>query len=153
MESHAKLLDAFDPADADRLLATVVAFDIIALIQKDPSWFQLSLWMIAAGTIGRLCAAVFGLLNWFIIPGGTGAKGIGLWHGGLNVVVLFLFAESWLLRRNAPEPPAMALVLSFCAIVLALVSGWLGRELEDGLGVGGDNGAHFNAPGSFSDRP
>lgn len=34
MESRAKLLESFDPADADGLLATAVAFDIVALIQK-----------------------------------------------------------------------------------------------------------------------
>ena len=135
------------------LLATAVAFDIVALVQKDPSWFQLSFWMIAAGIIGGLCAAVFGLIDWLAIPSRTRAKNIGLWHGGVNVVVVLLFAGSWLLRRNVPEPPTMALALSFCAVVLALVGGWLGGELVDRLGVGVDNGAHLNAPSSLSDQP
>ena len=38
--------------------------------------------MIAAGIIGGLLAAVFGLLDWIGIPGNTRAKAIGLWHGG-----------------------------------------------------------------------
>jgi uncharacterized membrane protein len=135
------------------LLATAVAFDIVALVQKDPSWFQLSFWMIAAGIVGGLCAAVFGLIDWLAIPSRTRAKNIGLWHGGVNVVVVLLFAGSWLLRRNVQEPPTTALALSFCAVVLALVGGWLGGELVDRLGVGVDHGAHVNAPSSLSDQP
>jgi len=30
------------------LLATAVAFDIVSLVQSDPSWFRTSFWMIAA---------------------------------------------------------------------------------------------------------
>lgn len=43
-----------------RLLATAVAFDIVGLPQGDASWYRISFWMIAAGVIGGLCAAVFG---------------------------------------------------------------------------------------------
>ena len=47
----------------------------------------------------------------------------------------------------------MELVLSFLALVLALITGWLGGELVDRLGMGMDNGAHLNAPSSLSRRP
>ena len=136
------------------LLATAVAFDIVALVQADPSWHRISFWMIAAGIIGGLLAAIFGLVDWVAIPSGTRAKSIGLWHGGTNVVVVLLFIVSWLMRRgNAEIPATPALALSFVAVVLALVGGWLGGELVDRLGVGVDNGAHLNAPSSLSDRP
>lgn len=46
-----------------------------------------------------------------------------------------------------------AFVLGFIAVALALVTGWLGGELVDRLGVGVDNGAHLNAPSSLSGRP
>ena len=36
---------------------------------------------------------------------------------------------------------------------LALVTGWLGGELVDRLGVGVDRGAHLDAPSSLSGRP
>jgi len=65
------------------LLATAVAFDIVALSTGDGSWFGISFWMIAAGIIGGLLAAVFGLIDWWAIPAGTRAKRIGLWHGVL----------------------------------------------------------------------
>lgn len=102
--------------------------------------------MIAAGVIGGLLATVFGLVDWFAIPDNTRAKRIGLYHGGLNVVVVLLFIASWFLRRsNDGIPAAAALVLSFLAVALALVAGWLGGELVDPLGMGVDSGANLNA--------
>jgi len=47
----------------------------------------------------------------------------------------------------------VALILSFAGVVLALVTGWLGGELVDRLGVGVDDGAHLNAPNSLSGKP
>ena len=125
------------------LLATAVAFDIVGLVQGDNSWFGISYWMIAAGIIGGLLAAIFGLIDWIAIPSGTRAKRIGLWHGATNVVVTFLFIASWLLRGGPGQMPAIsALACSFIAVVLALVGGWLGGELVDRLGIGVDPGAH-----------
>ncbi len=136
------------------LLATAVAFDIVGLINNDASWFRISFWMIAAGVLGGLLAAVFGLIDWWAIPSGTRAKNIGLLHGVGNVIIVLLFIASWLLRRPAPENPSVvALTLSFIGVVLALVTGWLGGELVDRLGVGVDPGAHLDAPSSLSGLP
>jgi uncharacterized membrane protein len=136
------------------LLATAVAFDIVGLSTGDSSWFGISFWMIAAGIIGGLLAAGFGLIDWWAIPSGTRAQSVGLWHGLGNVVVVALFAVSWFLRRPTPnEPSSGALTLSFIAVVLAMVTGWLGGELVDRLGVGVDRGAHLDAPSSLSGRP
>jgi uncharacterized membrane protein len=136
------------------VLATAVAFDIVGLVQGDSSWFAISYWMIAAGIIGGLLAAVFGLIDWVGIPSGTRAKTIGLLHGGTNVLVVLLFIGSWFMR-GAPTnvPSSSAFALSFIAVVLALVGGWLGGELVDRLGIGVDAGANPDAPNSLSGRP
>src|SRR5690349_24575126 len=88
------------------LLATAVIFDVIGLSTSDGKWSTMSWYMIAAGIIGGLLAAVFGLVDWLAIPANTRAKAIGLWHGGLNVLVVLLFAISWLLRRPDPAAPS-----------------------------------------------
>ena len=135
------------------LLATAVAFDIVGLVQADNSWFGISYWMIAAGIIGGLLAAVFGLIDWTGIPSGTRAKTIGLLHGGTNIIVVLLFIASWFMRGSAVNTPSNgALTLSFIAVVLALVGGWLGGELVDRLGIGVDEGANPDAPNSLSGR-
>jgi len=136
------------------LLATALAFDIVGLSTGDTSWYGISYWMIAAGIIGGLLAAVFGLIDWVGIPAGARAKAIGLWHGAANVVVVLLFIVSWFLRRPNPQAPgSTAIVLSFIAVGLALISGWLGGELVERLGVGIHQGANLNAPNSLSGKP
>lgn len=136
------------------LLATAVIFDIIYLISEDAQWTVVAYYMIGAGIIGGLAAAVTGWLDWFAIPQGTRAKRIGLWHGLGNVVMLALFLLSWLLRRGALEmPPTGAIVASLAGAVLAAVTGWLGGELVGRLGVGVDDGAHLDSPSSLSELP
>jgi uncharacterized membrane protein len=79
---------------------------------------------------------------------------VGFWHGAGNALVLALYAISWLLRRPNPAGPrAEALALSFIAVLIALVTAWLGGELVDRLGVGVYDGANLNAPSSLSGRP
>lgn len=136
------------------LLATSLFFDIAYLSTGDGTFGTVSFWMIAAGVCGGLAAAVFGAIDWLAIPSGTRAKAIGLWHGAGNVLVVLLFIVSWFLRRPLPEQPGSgAIVLSFIAVILAAVTGWLGGELVDRLGVGVDDGAHPDAPSSLSGRP
>jgi uncharacterized membrane protein len=112
-------------------------------------------WNIAAGVVGGLLAAVFGLIDWFAIPSGTRAKRIGLLHGGSNIIVVLTFAVVWLMRGNATDvAPNMTLfLLEGAALGLGTVAGWLGGELVDRLGVGVDDGAHLDAPSSLSGHP
>lgn len=136
------------------LFITAVVFDVIYLVTDNDKWSEIAYWMIAAGIIGGLLAAIFGLIDWLAIPAGTRAKSIGLWHGAGNVVVVALFAASWLLRLDDPRDPTLvALILSFIGVGIGAVTGWLGGELVDRLGVGVDEGAHVNAPSSLSGHP
>ncbi|HZS60461.1 MAG TPA: DUF2231 domain-containing protein [Gemmatimonadaceae bacterium] len=135
------------------LLATAMIFDIIHLAGGGDQWATAAYWMIPAGVIGGLIAAIFGLIDWLAIPSGTRARRIGAVHGLGNVVVVGLFAASWFLRRgDFLAPSALAYVLSFAGAGLALVTGWLGGELVDRLGVGVDDGANLDAPNSLRSR-
>jgi uncharacterized membrane protein len=135
------------------LLGMAVIFDVLALFLTQGYWSEIALWMIVAGIVTGLLAAPFGLVDWLAIPSGTRAKRIGALHGLGNVVVLFLFAGSAWLRWLSPQTPAgLALILSFSGLFLALITGWLGGELVDRLGVGVDEGAHVNAPSSLKSR-
>jgi uncharacterized membrane protein len=137
------------------LLGASLAFDLIWLGTRNTQFAVVSYWLIAAGILTALLAAVFGLIDWLSIPSGTRAKQIGAVHGVGNVVVVGLFAATWLLRRGSgPEiPTGTEITLSVLAVALALFTGWLGGELVDRLGVGVDEGAHLNAPSSLSGRP
>src|SRR5579862_3597868 len=132
------------------LLATAVIFDGLTFLLRNSAWSTAAFYMIGAGIVGGLVAAVFGLIDWLAIPHATRAKAVGAWHGLGNVVVVILFVGSWIMRWNAPgDPSTLAIVLSFLGVIMALVTGWLGGELMDRLGVGIDEGANLNAPSSL----
>ena len=159
MESHAKvmghpihpILIVFPLG----LLAASLGFDIGYVATSNSEFVIVSYWMICAGVIGGLLAAIFGAVDWWAIPSNTRAKAIGLWHGAGNVIVLLLFIWSWILRSRELGyiPSGFAFALSVIAVLIAGVTGWLGGELVDRLGVGVDDGAHLNAPNSLSKQP
>jgi uncharacterized membrane protein len=136
------------------VLSMAVIFDIIALVMsRHAGLLQASYYMIVAGIISALVAAVFGFVDFLAIPRGTRAHRIGMLHGGGNVVVVILFAISWLLRRGEPaDPGVLAFALSIAGAGLAGVTGWLGGELVDRLAVGVDKGAHLDAPSSLTNK-
>lgn len=136
------------------LLATATVFDLVYWITQQPGWAEASFLMIVAGIIGGLAAGVFGLVDYLGIPRRTRARRVGIIHGVGNVVVLVLYAVSWVQRiPSEATPPQIALILSVAGAALAVVTGWLGGELVDRLGVGVDERAHLNAPSSLKGRP
>ncbi len=133
------------------LLATSLIFDIIYLGTGEGKWTNIAEYMIGAGVLGGLVAAVFGLIDWLAIPSGTRAKSVGLTHGLVNVLAVVLFIINWFLRLPSPGTTGVGpIVLSFIGIGIALVGGWLGGELVDRLGVGVYNDANLNASSSLS---
>jgi uncharacterized membrane protein len=137
------------------LLAASLGFDVGFLSTHNPEFAIVSFWMVSAGIIGALLSAIFGAIDWWAIPSNTRAKAIATWHGAGNLIVVLLFIGSWIMRYGVPGyvPPDSAVLLSGIGVALALITGWLGGELVDRLGVGIDDGAHLNAPNSLSGRP
>lgn len=133
------------------LFVTALIFGIIHFIWGAQPLPIASFWMIAAGVIGGLLAAVFGLADWLSVTRGTRARRVGMWHGLGNMVVVALFAVSWFLRRGDPSSPTVAaFVLVIVGGALGLVTSWLGGELVERLGVGIHAGANPNAPSSLA---
>jgi uncharacterized membrane protein len=139
------------------LFIAAVVFDGLYLWRGDPSFATAAYWNIAAGIVGGLLAAVFGLIDWLAIPAGTRAKRIGLLHGASNVVVVAAFALVWWMRSTEADadmvPSTGVFLIEVVALMLGSVAGWLGGELVDRLAVGVDDGAHLDAPSSLSGRP
>ncbi|HEX8195498.1 MAG TPA: DUF2231 domain-containing protein [Pyrinomonadaceae bacterium] len=158
MESRAKILG--HPAHQMLivfplgLLGTSVIFDLIYWFTGNPTFAQVGFWMIVSGIIGGLIASPFGTIDWLAIPQGTRAKRVGLLHGGGNFLVTALFALSAYFRwgRATHEPDGFTLILALTGFLLSLVTGWLGGELVDRLGVGVDDGANLDAPSSLSNK-
>src|SRR3712207_1668556 len=99
------------------LLATAVVFDLLRVVTDERGFTIASYYMIAAGVVSGLAAAVFGTIDYLAIPSGTRAKRVAVAHGLGNVVVVALFAASWLLRPDdaGHVPGAAALALGIAA--------------------------------------
>ena len=134
------------------LLGTAVIFDLIAKFTGNQGLYGVSYWMIAAGIVGGLLAALFGFMDWMSIRSNTRAKRIGAYHGLGNLVIVILFALSWWMRSNDANrvPGGLEFTLSLLGVLLALVTGWLGGELVYRLGMAVEEGANENAPSSLT---
>ncbi len=159
MESRAKIAGhavhpMLIPIPLGMFLGTVV-FDLLYLIADDGQYATVAFFTIAAGVIGGIVAALFGTIDWLAIPKGTRARRVGTLHAIGNDIVLVLFALSWLLRLG-PEghrPSGLALALAFLGAGLSILTGWLGGELVERLGVGVDPDAHLDASSSLQSGP
>ena len=133
------------------LLPVAVIFDFLYLGTKNVLWSQISYWMLAAGILGGLAAAVFGVWDWMTIPTGTRAKRIGLLHVVANTVALVAFALEWWQCRRAPYTPTLPFILiGVIGLAIVIFGAWLGAELIYRLGVGVDQDAGVNAPNSLA---
>ena len=135
------------------LLTITPIFDIAHWITRNGYWSTVAFWMIAAGTVGGLLAAITGTIDWLGIPAGSRAKLVGLVHGAGNYLILVLFAISWFTRLNAQtNPPIIAYVLTFLGAAGFMLTGYLGGELTLHFGVGIEPGANINASSPFERR-
>jgi uncharacterized membrane protein len=132
------------------LLPCSVVCDLVHQLLRSGPWAILAFYMMGAGIVGGLVAGTFGLIDWLSIPSGTRAKRVGSWHGMLNLLVIFLFTCSWLLRHGNPtDVSSLATILGILALIVSLFSAWLGAELVYRLAIGVDPAAHENAENSL----
>jgi uncharacterized membrane protein len=129
--------------------------DIAFFATQRPALTEVAYWNTLGGIATGLFAALFGFIDWIAIPLNTRAKSIGAWHAGFNVVVLLLFAASLLIRHKiiGHTPTVPTFICATAGVALAGVSGWLGGELVNRLGIGVSPGANVNAPSSLSGKP
>lgn len=137
------------------LLVVGAALDIAQRFTHNTWIPMMSFWNIAIGVALALLAAVFGIVDLVAIPDGTRAKRVAGLHAIGNVAMLCLFAVALLMRYDTRMLPAptTAFALEVAALALGVVTGWLGGELVDRLGVGVDDNAHLDAPNSLTHRP
>lgn len=122
------------------LWATSFAADILFYFVRHPTLLVIAKFMLAAGCISALAAAIAGFIDWLAIRDGE-VKKVANWHARLNVAALVVFAISLFLRMgNYSELVGRRLtipfLLSLAGVILISISGWLGGELVFRYGVG-----------------
>ena len=118
-----------------------LVFDVLTLTRAHglPYLVDGAYWLIGVGLVGALIAAVFGLMDLRIIPRRTRAFRTAVTHVALNALVLSLFFVGFLWRAGdhleLEKTRWGQLALSSVAVLLLVVSAWLGGMLVYRFGV------------------
>lgn len=124
------------------LWTTSFICDVIFYFWRNTSLVLISKFLLAAGCLGAVAAAIPGIVDWTAIRNSK-VKRIANWHARLNVIALIIFATSLYLRMNSGGAPwvnyslKIPFLLSLLGVILISISGWLGGALsfEHGVGV------------------
>ena len=123
------------------LWTTSFVADVMFYFWRNTSLLLISKFLLAAGCVGAVAAAIAGIIDWLSIANAE-VKRIANWHARLNIVALIIFAISLYLRMKAGAPWAnyslkIPFLLSLVGVILISISGWLGGSLsfEHGVGV------------------
>jgi len=123
------------------LWITSFAVDVLFYFQRYSTGLPLvSKFMIAAGCLGAVAAAIPGIIDWLSITNSK-VKRIANWHARLNIIALIVFAISLYFRMRAGAHwvnynMRIPFLLSLLGVVLISISCWLGGELTFKHGVG-----------------
>jgi len=113
------------------LWTTSVVTDLIYYFIRNSSLILISKFLIAAGIVGAVAAAIPGLIDWAGISNPT-AKNVGTRHLVLNVLALVLFALSLFLRMKNYGAPLVGFHLKIPFLVS--VAGWVLMAISASLG-------------------
>jgi len=113
------------------LWTTSVVTDVVFYFHRNTSLVLISKFLIAAGILGALAAAIPGLIDWVTIKD-PAAKKTGTLHLFLNISALVLFSVSLYLRMRNYGAAAVGRHLTVPFVVS--VAGWLDMAIAASLG-------------------
>ena len=111
-------------------LSGAAGADLGYLFTHDPFWARAAIWLIGAGFISGLVAAVAGMSDFLRIDR-VRKRSAGWIHMTGNITALVLTLINWILRWNNVEGAIVPLGLIISTIVASLlaITGWFGAEL------------------------
>jgi uncharacterized membrane protein len=122
------------------LWTTSFVVDILFYFLRHPTLLVIAKFMLAAGCLGAIAAAIPGIIDWLAIKNGD-VKRVANWHARLNIAALVVFAISLFLRLGryselVGRKLTIPFLLSLAGMILISISGWLGGELVFRYGMG-----------------
>jgi uncharacterized membrane protein len=116
------------------------AFDIVCIVKGTGNpWNALAYYTMLGGILGALAAAIPGLIDLLSLPSG-GIKKTAVTHMAINLTVVALYVCNAFLRHGSPQDLKIPMILSLVALVMLVISGWLGGKMVYEAGVGVDTG-------------
>ena len=106
-----------------------VFFDAIGLLGKLPAFWLVGHYMLAAGIVMALVAAIPGIIDYATtVPPRSSAKKRAATHGLTNSFAVALFATAWF-TRSGGDPDLMAFVLEVAGAAVLSSGAWMGGTL------------------------
>ena len=110
--------------------------DLVFMFGKgDPAWSTVAMYCMAGGLAGALLAAVPGAIDLNSLRGQKAGR-VGLIHMTINLTVVGLYALNLFFRAQSDQASSSLVAMSAFALVLLVISGWLGGRMVYELGVG-----------------
>jgi uncharacterized membrane protein len=118
-------------------LVGVVVTDLAYLSTTNPFWAEASRWLLLAGIVTGVLAAVFGLIDFLTISYVKDHR-FAWFHFAGNGVALALSAVNLLSRPSQTQDgfSTGSFILSLVVLVILVGTGWLGGELSYRYRVG-----------------
>lgn len=112
-------------------LVSAFVTDLVFLATRNDLWATGSMWLLGAGVVTALLAAVFGFADFF---GDRQIRALrtAWWHMGGNLIAVVLAAVNvWMRATGDPQAVAAGtgVILSGVVVALLLFNGWMGWEL------------------------
>lgn len=116
-------------------------FDLAGRIADQPPWWTTGAYLVAAGIVMALVAAIPGFIDYFFtVPPRSSGKRRATRHMLANMSAVVLFAVAWWLRGEASAEPGTATLLAEAVgTVLLGVGGWMGGVLVNRNQIGVDH--------------
>jgi uncharacterized membrane protein len=112
------------------LVGTLIT-DLIFLSSRDPFWAQASLWLVGAGVLSGVAAAVFGMIDFWTIDRVREFRAAwGHFLGNAVVIVLAIINALQRIDDPALSVEPWGVLLSGIAAFILIITGWLGGELS-----------------------
>ncbi len=104
--------------------------DVGYWLTHDPFWARAAIWLIGAGFIAGLVAALTGMLDFLKIDR-VRKHNAGWIHMAGNVAAMALTLVNWILRWDNDEGAILpvGLIISLVVASLLAITGWFGAEL------------------------
>jgi uncharacterized membrane protein len=108
----------------------VFVLDVVFWRTHDPYWASVSLWLLGAGIVMALLAAVAGLTDF---AGDRRIRQLNAvwWHAGSNVLMVQIQIYNWYSRYSEGQTAILptGLILSLVVVGLLLFAGWKGWQM------------------------
>ena len=106
------------------------ACDVAFWVTGSVGWFEPTMWLLGAGVIIALLAAVMGLID-LLGEAQIRALGTAWWHAGGNVLAVVIEIINWVLRYGQGSKAVLptGTILSLVVVLILLFTGWKGWEM------------------------